>query len=125
MLRSVTLGIAFSFLTAGCALVELPGPAGIFMIQGEVSNLTPRPVELQVRTEAGVLPDGVQPALLPAHTTANVTFYLPINGQWSIDVDHVNLISSVERSAKAIRQGCTLEIELTADGFPYGCDLFP
>ena len=126
MLRSVTLGLALSVLAAACALVEPPVPAGTFMLQGEVRNLRPGPVQLEVRTPAGVLPGAVQPASLPAGPTpANVMYHLPITGDWWIAVNGDPFISSRDFGSE-IRQGCTLGIELSADGSSsHGCNLQP
>ena len=126
MLRSVTLGLALSFLAAACALVEAPAPAGTFMVHGEVRNLRPGPVELEVRTPAGVLPGAVQPASLPpGPLTANVTYHLPIAGDWWIAVNGDPFVASTDFGAE-IRQACTLAIELSADGSStHGCNIRP
>ena len=84
MLRSVTLGLALSLLAAACALVEPPVPAGTRPVQGEVRNMRAHAVELVVRMPAGEMRGAVQPALLPARSTTDVTFYIPITGDWTI-----------------------------------------
>ena len=126
MLRPATLGLALSFLAAACALVEAPAPAGTFMVQGEFRNMTPRPVELEVRTPAGVLPGAVQPASLPpGPSTASVAYHLPIAGEWWIAINGDPFIASGDFGAE-IRQRCTLGIELSADGSSaYGCNMWP
>ena len=143
MLRSVTLSLALSVLAAACALVEEPVPPGTFRLQGEVRNMRARPVEIRVRTPAGALPNAVQPASVPAHTTADVTFYIPLAGDWTMDA-----VVHAEDGARHTGQGaihfafvlegraiqdvwilpgfflCTLGIEVAADGgFGYGCNL--
>ena len=123
MLRSVTLGLALSVLAAACALVEPPQPvpAGTFRLQGEVRNMKSEPVSLAVMTSAGVLPGAVQPASVPAHTAANVTFDVPLAKGGSILVDSRQWITNTEVDG----EGCTLGIEVAADeGITYGCDLF-
>ena len=87
MLRSVTLGIAMSVLAAACALVEPPPPPGTAMTVAQVTNSDPFEVELAVTTPSGVLPGAVQPSRLPARGTDDVTFYLPIAGEWTITVN--------------------------------------
>ena len=126
MLRSVTLGLALSVLAAACALVEPPVPAGTFALPGEVRNMRAVPVELEVRTPTGTLPGAVQPASLPAGpSTTKVTYHVPITGQWSIAVDGDPYIVSGDFGAE-IRQGCTLGLELSADGSSgYGCNMWP
>jgi len=126
VLRSVTLGLAFSLLAGACALVEAPVPAGTFNVSGEIRNLRPRRVELEVRTPAGVLPGAVQPASLPAGpSTANVMYHLPITGEWWIAVNGDPFVASGDFGAE-IRQGCTLGIELGADGSSaHGCNVWP
>jgi hypothetical protein len=126
MLRSVTVSVAMSVMATACALVERPVPAGTFVVQGEVRNMRPGTVELEVRTPAGVLPGAVQPASLPAGpSTANVTYHLPITGEWWIAVNGDPFVASGDFGAE-IRQGCTLGIELSADGSSgHGCNMAP
>ena len=126
MLQSVTFGLALSILAAACALVEPPMPPGTFMVQGEIRNMRAEPVQLEVRTPAGVLPGAVQPASLPAGpSNARVTYHLPITGEWSIAVNGDAYIASADFGPD-IRQGCTLGIELSADGSSmHGCDVWP
>jgi hypothetical protein len=126
VLRSLTFCLAISVVAAACALVEPPIPAGTFMVQGEVRNMRAGPVQLEVRTPAGVLPGAVQPATLPAGpSTAHLTYYLPITGEWSIAVNGDAFIASGDFGPD-IRQGCTLGIELSADGSStHGCNVWP
>jgi hypothetical protein len=74
--------LALSVLVAACALVEQPPPATthavanladdvMFVLTGEVRNMRPEPVQLEVRTPAGAPPGAVQPASLPAGSTTN------------------------------------------------------
>ena len=125
MLRPVSLGLVLSVLAAACALIEPPAPANTFMVQGEVRNMRAAPVKLEVRTPTGVLPGAVQPASLPAGpSTANVTYHLPA-GEWWIAVNGDAFIASSDFGPD-IQQGCTLGIELTADGSSmHGCDVWP
>jgi hypothetical protein len=122
MLRSVTLGLALSFLAAACALVEPPAPAGTFTVPGAVRNLRAQPAALEVRTPAGVLPGAVQPASVPGGPSqVNVLFHLPIAGEWWIAVNGDAFIASAD-FGDGIRQGCTIGIELNADGSSsHGC----
>ena len=106
VLRSVTLGVALSVLAAACALVEPPSPAGTTLLRTRVRNER-GPVELTVTTPAGVLPGAVQPTSLPAHSTTDVTFYVPITGQWSIAINGSPDIPGADLR-EAIRSGCRL-----------------
>jgi len=126
VLRSVSFGLALAVLAAACALVEPPMPANTFMVKVEVRNMRPGPVALEVRTPTGVLPGAVQPASLPAGpSSAIVTYHLPVDGEWSIAVNGDAFIASADFGPD-IRQGCTLGIELSADGSStHGCDVWP
>jgi hypothetical protein len=126
VLRPVILGLVLSVLAAACALIEPPAPANTFRVQGEVRNMSAEPVKLEVRTPTGVLPGAVQPASLPAGpSTANVTDHLPVAGEWWIAVNGDAFIASADFGPD-IQQGCTLGIELRADGSSmHGCDVWP
>ena len=126
MPRSVTFGLALTVLASACALVEPPAEAGTFIVPGEVRNMTPNTVELEVRTPAGVTSGAVQPASLPAGpSTTNVTYHLPIAGEWWIAVNGDPFFVS-SPDFPEIRQGCTLRIELATDGSStVGCNLDP
>ena len=76
--------------------------------------MRPRPVELTVSTPAGVLGGAVQPATVPAQTTANVTFHVPVDGEWSIVLDgDVRLGTNALNSSIGV---CTMVMELPAGG---------
>ena len=126
MLRSVTLGLAMSVLLAACALVEPPLPPvapGTFTVQGEVRNMSAKPVPLAVFRGAAVLPGAVEPVSAPAHTATNVTFYVPLTEDASILVDSRLTITSSEVRPNNLGQGCTFLIDVAADeGITYGCD---
>ena len=116
MPRSVTLGIALSVVAAACALVEPLAPPGTVPTQARVKNLEKFPVELAVKTSTGVLAGAVAPASLPANGTAQVTFYLPVGGDWWITVNGSDMFPAAD-----IRQvgseGCArLDMEVTASG---------
>ena len=113
MLRSVTLGVALSLLAAACALVgPLLPPGETRAVEARVINLSPDPVEITVRTPAGVLPGAVQPtSRLEADSTTDVTFYVPLGGEWAIVRDGTEMISSVDISAK-LGPGCSVHIYL-------------
>ena len=121
MLRSVTLGLVLSVQAAACALVEPPAEADVFIVLGEVRNMTPDPVELGVRTDAGSIPGAVQPASVPAGpSSTNVTFHLPVTGEWYITANGDPwFISSPD--FPDIQQGCTLRIELAPET-TVGCE---
>ena len=122
MLRSVTLALVLSVLAAACALVDQPPPAGTIILRGEVRN-NRGPVELEVTTPAGVVTGGVQPASLPADSTTQVTFHVPITGEWTIMVNGSPDITVADPRvpdrwdiSADIRAGCKMEIHLDADG---------
>ena len=56
MLRSVTLSVVFSVLSAACALIEQPVPAGTRPIAARVHNGGSLPAEITVTVPTGVLP---------------------------------------------------------------------
>ena len=124
MLRSVTLGLAWSVLVAACALVEPPPPlppAGTIPLQVQVQNMRGEPAELTVRTSDGVLAGAVQPATLPGNSTIDVTLYAP-PGEWSIRVNGSSLGPRGNDLVGVIRTGCFPLIGLTDDGgFSFGC----
>jgi len=120
VLRSVTLGVVLSVMAA-CALVEPPVPADTYVLHGWVRNMTGHPVALQVVKHAGV-PGGVQPASVPAHTEANVTYYIPLTGDWSIWAD--TLMIADPDTITSFGEECTLGLEMAADGSASnGCDM--
>ena len=119
VLRSVTLGLVLSVLAAACALVEPPPlPSGTRSFQAQVRNLRPGQVKLSIKTSAGgvagtVVPDAVVPEWLPAGSTTNVTFYVPIEGEWWIDFNG----EPGPGSELAPNIGvCTMGLELPANG---------
>ena len=124
VLRSVTLGLALLVLATACALVEQPVPPGTIPLQVQVRN-DRGPVELTVMTPSGdlpgaVLPGAARPAALAARSTTEVTFHVP-PGDWWIAANGSPDIWGGDFS-DAIRMGCALGIELTADGgYGYGC----
>ena len=122
MLRSVTLSLAMSVLAVACALVEPPPPPGTRSFQIEVRNATTNTVELMVATPAGVLEGGAQPAALPAGpSTSKVSLYVPITGAWGLTVNGAEMIT-VDRPHDLLGRGCTVTIELDADGgYGVGC----
>jgi hypothetical protein len=124
MLRRVALGLALSVLAEACALVESPPPAGTRPFQVQVANMRPAPLELTVMTPAGGLPGAVEPASLPAGTTTDVTFHVPLGGEWSIAVNGEVQLGGDELNPNI--GVCTMGFEFTADGgMSVGCHLFP
>lgn len=124
MLRSVTTGLALSMLAAGCALFEPPPPAGTVPLAARVTNTEPFEVELAVTTPSGVLAGAVQPRLLPARGTGDVTFYLPTAGDWTITVNGNPMFSGED-----IEFGgdcpAPLQMEVSAGGGGgIGCSVF-
>ena len=93
MLRRVALVIATGMLIASCALTEPLVPAGTIPVQLQVANRSPRPVELAVVTPGyGVIRDAAQPPTLPAGTTADVVFHVPMTGDWEIVVNEATVL---------------------------------
>ena len=125
MLRSVTLGLVLSLLVEACALVDEPVPPGTTALQVQVRNERAGPVKLTVMTPNGdlpgaVLPGAVRPASVPAHSTTNVTFYVPSGEWWIASNDSPDIIGS--DFSDAIGTGCSLGIELNPhEEYAYGC----
>ena len=94
------------------------------MVQSQVRNRTLESVELSVTTPTGVLPGAVQPVSVPAGSTANVTLYVPISGEWALAVNGHETLGSAQL-VPDISSGCTLEIDLMAaqntTGLVAGC----
>ena len=123
MPRAVTLSVAVSLLAAACALVEQPPPPGTRMFQAEVRNLSPRPLEplVQISSTEGALPGAVRPPSVPPESTAIVTFFVPVAGEWSILIDPRTTMVSDEIEM-LMEQGCTIYIETAGDGgYGSGC----
>ena len=114
MRRSVTLSLALSVLTAACALLPQPPPAGTRPFQAQVRNMRPDQAVVTVSTPAGVLPSAVQPALLPAGSTTNVTFHVPLGGEWAIAINGEDQIGASELNPNI--GVCTIGIEILVDG---------
>lgn len=123
VLRSVTLGVVLSVLATACALVEPPVPVDTYVLQGWVRNLTGHPVALHVvACCSGVHSGAAQPASVPAHTEANVTYYVPLGGDWSIWAD--NIMIAGNDLIGSFGEECTLGVELAADGSSEtGCNM--
>jgi hypothetical protein len=116
VLRSVTLSVALCVLAAACALFEPPVPPGTVATHARVKNLENFPVELAVKmTTSGVLLGAVSPASLPANGTAQVTFYLPVSGDWWITVNESDMYGAAD--IREVGVGCgQLDMEVSADG---------
>jgi hypothetical protein len=125
VLRSVTVGLALAILAAACALVEEPVPPNTIPVQVQVRNERAGPVKLTVMTPNGVLPGAVlpgavRPASVPAHSTTDVTFYVPSGEWWIASNDSPDIIGS--DLSEAIGTGCALGIELNPhEEYAYGC----
>lgn len=122
MLRAVALGIALFLLAAACALVEPPAPpAGTRPVQARVDNRRPDPVEITVRTPAGVLSGAAQPtSRVEAFSTTDLTLYVPIEGQWTIARNGNEMIRSVDLNPK-LDEGCIVHISLRPNGWGWDC----
>ena len=94
------------------------------MVEARVRNASAVPVELKVVTSTGrVLPNAVQPPSLPAGSETDVTFYVPITGQWWIRIPDGGHIGGREVAIYAGRR-CQFLMEFTADqraDFGVGC----
>ena len=133
MLRAVAMTLAWSVLTAACALVEQPPPAGTTPIQIEVRNLTEQTVvELFVlmRSAEGILEGAARPASVPPKSTIDVTFYVPTARDWIIMIGPTGEGVAKWNLEEADGEGCTSFIEvsrrpLSFGGFALssGCDL--
>lgn len=124
VLRSVTLGIAWSLMASACALVEPPVPPGTYPVEAEVRNSSARPVEFTVvRAAGGALPGGnqitgaVQPASVPAGASGTkVIFHLPTDGQWLINIPGWGEIEGKDFDSFLALQCRPLQIYFDADG---------
>jgi hypothetical protein len=66
-------------------------------------------------TTGGVLLGAVSPASLPANGTAQVTFYLPVSGDWWITVNGSDMYGAADIRSMGV--GCgQLDMEVSADG---------
>ena len=92
-----------------------PPPPGTRMIQAQVRNNARVPVELGVSTPSGVLPGAVQPTSLGAGAIADITFYIPLGGEWWITVNGMEMFPATDVNQYA-RQGCRLGMEVSTDG---------
>ena len=122
--RAVILSLAVSLLSAACALVEQPPPPGTRMFQAEVRNRSPRPLELLVQNSQteGALPGAVRPLSVPPESTAIVTFFVPVSGEWAILIDPRTAVRN-DDIEMLMEQGCTMiYIETAGDGgYGSGC----
>jgi hypothetical protein len=109
-----SMGLALSVLVAACALTTQPPPAGTRPFQAQVANMRPDPVVLTITTTAGVLPGAVQPSSLSAGSTTNVTFHVPLGGEWAIAINGQDQLGSDELNPNI--GACTMGVELGADG---------
>ena len=121
MPRAILLNVALSVLATACGLVEPPPPAGTRMIEAEVRNLTARPLQLGVSTPTGDLAGSAQPASLLPGATTRVTFYVPMQGDWTIVLDPRERIPKSEFE-QYLAPGCSTYIQLDANAFEYGCN---
>jgi hypothetical protein len=121
VLRSVTLSVAMSVLAAACGLVQPPPPPDTRMVQIDVRNMREHPTALAAATLTGPLPGAAQPALLHAHSTATVTFYIPSGGDWWIKVNEAYEIQRADLGP-LVEQGCAISIELQVNGLAYTCN---
>jgi hypothetical protein len=122
MPRLVALGVALFLFVAACALVGPPAPPeGTRPVQARVDNRRPDPVEITVRTPIGALPGAVQPtSRVEAFSTADVTMYVPLEGQWTIARNGNGMISSVDLDPK-LDNGFTVHISLRPNGWGWDC----
>jgi hypothetical protein len=115
MVRVSALAAAISILVVACALVEPPPPPGTRPIQAQVKNNATVPVELSVQTPSGMLAGAVQPVSLAPKEIGDVTFHLPMGGEWWISVNGMQMFSSTDVD-EYVRQGCRLGMEVSTDG---------
>ena len=76
--------------------------------------MRPGPAELSINTSAGVLPAAVHPASLPGGSTTDVTFHVPLSGEWMIAVEDVEQLSGAELNPNI--GVCTMGFEIRGDG---------
>jgi hypothetical protein len=114
------LALVISAFVTACALIEEPIPPGTRPVHAVITNKSPNPAELTVRTgSAGpVLAGSARPSAIPAGpSTTNVTFYLPPTNQWEIYFGDTGAqISGRDFGPSGQPQCATLTIELDRDG---------
>ena len=115
MLRAGVLVAAMSVLFAACAMVSQPPPPGTRMVLVQVKNNADVPVELAVTVGSTVVPGAVQPSSLGPHELADITFYLPLGGDWWITTNGMQMFDA--RSVdEYVREGCRMGMEVSTDG---------
>ena len=126
MLRAVFLGVAVLVLTAACALVPAPQPAGTRPIEVSVHNDTPAPLAVSVRTPPGVAPGAAEPPVAPPGLQRTpVTVYVPLLGEWTLVLGD-GAANSVQITrveyAEYEKMGCQFGVSLGRDGsYEFGC----
>jgi hypothetical protein len=115
VLRSVTLGLAMSVLSAACALVEPPVTAGTATVQVEVRNASRDLVELVVNTDTGERPGAVQPASVAPGSSTDVFLSIPSDQAWTLDVEPFGWSIESWAFEALLDQGCEIVLKLWAD----------
>ena len=86
--------------------------------------MRPDPVDLRVMTPAGETSGAVQPtSRVEAFSTTDVTFYIPLEGEWRITGNLSDLITSVESAE--LDDGCTVIIDLQPTFWGWRCEDTP
>ena len=121
MFRAFLLGIAVSLLTAACALLPAE-PPGTRPLQLSVRNNTGAPVDIRVVMAGGTAAGSAVPPTVPIGGLGTpVTIYVPLSGDWMLEVGDQATLTSVDFDDYAA-QGCTFGIELEGDGsYSFGC----
>ena len=126
MLRSVTLSVALSVLAAGCALDSPPAGSVLFRVQ--IRNASMDRVELAVGSDTGDIPGAVQPASVAPGGIADVTFAVPIDEEWWLNLSGPNrdpndFRSVIEGSSVQglAGQSCAVVINLRENGNDVAC----
>ena len=117
MVRPLLLALATGLLAVACALVEAPPPAGTVMVQLSINNQFTRPIPVGVTagspgSNTSMIPGAAQPSTIPATARGDVRFFVPMTGEWMIQVNGQDLIT---RSDLRGRSGIVNDIGIDVD----------
>jgi hypothetical protein len=94
-------------------------------VQITVRNMALGPAVFDVVTWSGMPAGSARPASLPAGTTAEVSFVVPIRGTWNIRANGRRVLDNRDlddvRKDAASFATCRLTIELSDRATNYGC----
>jgi hypothetical protein len=121
MLRAAVLGMAVLVLASACALLPPPQPANTRPIEITIRNNMGRPQEVRITTPStGEIPGSAVPQVVPAGVLGvPVTLYVPVVGDWNLQVGSRALIPAAEFENYP---DCVLGMKLQGgDNYMFGC----